>query len=109
MLRLKPGVRLYGIRPEAAVGIYVAASVFTEFGYHCIVTSVADGTHSHASLHYAGAGFDLRRRHVDDDDAEAVQDIDKHLRDALGDEFDVVLEDTHWHVEYQPKSGLNLE
>lgn len=30
------------------------------------------------------------------------------LQKALGPTFDVVLESDHFHVEFQPKTGLNL-
>jgi hypothetical protein len=32
----------------------------------------------------------------------------RDLRDALADDFDVVEEGNHIHIEFQPKRGVNL-
>lgn len=100
VLLLKPGVRIHGLRPETLLGIQVAHSCFAGRGLETVVTSVTDGRHSRGSLHYQGAAFDLRTRHVP---ADAVASLAAGIRTALGGDFDVVVEKTHLHVEYQPK------
>lgn len=100
MIQLKPGVRIQGVRNEVLLGINIASSVFQSFGHDCILTSVIDGTHSRGSLHYSGGAFDLRRRHIQEDD---IQPLFISLKEALGADFDVILEGTHFHIEYQPK------
>jgi hypothetical protein len=62
------------------------------------VTSIVEGDHSERSLHYAGLAFDLRSWYLDD-----LVSFCNMLRTALGDKYDVVLEATHIHVEFQPK------
>ena len=51
------------------------------------------------SMHYVGYALDFRTRHI------AVgwhEKLAKEVRRALTDEYDVVLEKTHLHVEYDP-------
>lgn len=61
-----------------------------------VVTSVSEGKHSPGSLHYVGHAFDMR---LPAEPALFVAD----LKSALGEEFDVVRESDHIHVEWQPK------
>jgi UDP-N-acetylenolpyruvoylglucosamine reductase len=65
-----------------------------------VLTSANDGQHGFGSLHYAGLAVDVRTHHVTANDIEPLADT---IREALGPQFDVVLEDTHIHVEFQPK------
>ncbi len=98
-MRFKPGVKLEGLRPEALAGMVVVDSVMQRFDRELTVTSITDGRHMPGSLHAKGRAFDcrfwdfppaMRARLVDD------------LRAALRDEFDVVLESDHIHVEWDP-------
>lgn len=100
MIQIKDGVNLTGLKPEITVGLNVAASVLKEHGYDTVLTSGTDGKHGRGSLHYAGLAVDLRTSHVPEDDRQTMQTI---IADALGSQFDVVLEQTHLHIEYQPK------
>lgn len=100
MLRLKEGVRSVGIRPEIALAASVSASVFETFGHDCIITSLTDGTHSATSLHYAGSAMDLRIRHLPQGATQKIVDV---LSEALGPDYDVVLESDHIHLEFQPR------
>ena len=102
MLKFKPGVKIAGVRPEIALAIHVADDIYGMNDIAtCVVTSVTEGKHGFGSLHFSGAAFDLRvsnfktwkQRHV-------VDELRKHLTD----EFDVVLEKDHIHVEFQPKN-----
>ncbi len=100
MPKLKPGVRLTGIRPEILFALMTAERAYNRAGHELVVTSCVDGKHGRASLHYSGAAVDLRTRDVP---ADLVQAIVAEIREALGADFDVVLEDTHLHIEYQPQ------
>jgi hypothetical protein len=104
MLKLKPGARITGLRNEVLLAITVAYSVYSENGYEMIITAGTDGSHSRGSEHYKGDAFDLRTRHLIAGDAAKIH---SQLQDALGPEFDVVLEDTHIHIEFDPKVGIN--
>lgn len=98
-MRLKEGVRAAGIRAEVALAAAIANHVYKAHGYDLVITSLLDGKHSATSLHYAGAAMDLRTRHLKPGDADAIV---SDLSDALGQDFDVVLESDHIHVEFQP-------
>ncbi|MCI0349105.1 MAG: hypothetical protein L0Z53_06730 [Acidobacteriales bacterium] len=97
MLSLKQGVRVLGIRPELLLALMVAESIYRDRGTRLVVTSLIDGAHSVGSLHYAGAAADLR---LPPDNAPAVVTL---LKEALGADYDVVLEADHIHLEFQPK------
>ena len=99
MIRLKEGVKPYGIKPELMLAITVAESVFTDYGYDTTITSLSDGTHSRGSKHYVGYACDLRTRHLTEEHKMAIR---QDLAMALGRDYDVVLEETHIHVEYDP-------
>ena len=97
----KVGVSIFGIRRELMMGLMVADSLWTERGLTLTVTSVRDGNHRHASLHWQGAAADLRTRDLPAEwpaDAMATS-----LRHRLTDEFDAEEEHDHIHLEFQPK------
>jgi hypothetical protein len=100
MLRLKEGVQLLGARPELLIAIIAARDVYAEYGYELYLTSVCDGKHSKGSRHYSGLAVDLRTRNVDEPDRPKIHAV---LQRHLGKEFDVVLEPTHLHVEFDPE------
>ncbi len=103
MLFIKPGVRLAGLRPEILVAVFAAERVYAEQGHDLTITAGVDGKHMPASLHYAGQAFDVRTRDLQ---PEEVQKIVARLKACLADDFDVVVEGDHLHVEYQPKQSL---
>ena len=99
-MRSKNGVCITGIRPEILFGLMAAQNVYGNLGYDLIVTSVVDGKHSPTSLHYSGCAVDLRTRHMAVDDIKQARD---QIAAALPNDFDVVLEPTHIHLEWQPR------
>lgn len=102
MIRLNPGVRIGGVQPEIALALSIMNSVME--GEELIVTCCMEGQHRTASLHYIGHAVDIRSRTLKDAKATVAR-----FKQALGDDFDVVLEATHIHVEFQPKKPLNKE
>ena len=99
-MKLKEGVRIYGIRSELVLALIVCEDVYNEVGTDLVVTSIIDGMHSSGSLHYTGSAVDLRIRNLPQGRAEAVRD---EIAERLGGDFDVVLEADHLHLEFQPK------
>lgn len=97
MIHIKEGVRLHGIRPEMVLALVIADQVYERLDHELVVTSVIDGKHSRTSLHYVGAASDLR---LPGGDGIVVRDRIAH---CLGPDYDVVLEDDHIHIEWQPK------
>ena len=98
-MRLKPGVRIRGIRPETVLAIVIVQETFAMYDISPVITSIADGVHSKNSLHYQGAAFDIRSRDIP---PAALTRIVDDLKSCLGVDFDVVLEKDHIQVEYQP-------
>lgn len=91
-------VRVHGIKPEILLSILIAERIWSTHGADLVITSLIDGKHSLGSLHYVGMAVDLRRWQLDDPE-QAVEE----LKAALGPDYDVILESTHVHVEFQPK------
>jgi hypothetical protein len=66
----------------------------------CVITSACDGTHSINSLHYTGYALDLRTKSVI---PAMLSLIVRDIKRDLGEQFDVVEEEDHLHVEFDPK------
>ncbi len=65
------------------------------------VTSIEEGNHGAGSLHYCGDAFDLRYPEIDiKADVNVRNDL---IQKEAGRHFDVVFEQTHIHVEWDPK------
>lgn len=73
--------------------------VFRDHGYEAVVTSANDGVHSRQTLHDDGRAIDIRSRHIPSEDQQLIL---SQLQSTLGDEWDVVLESDHFHLEYDP-------
>lgn len=97
---IKQGVDLRGVQPQLILAFVVACAVYARHKSECWITSASDGTHGPTSLHYQGLALDLRTRHVPPD---ALAPLHADLASALGEQFDVVLESDHLHVEFDPK------
>ena len=102
-LSIKPGVGLLGLRPEVLAGLQAAEGVYTARGWTLRLTSATDGKHKRASLHYAGQAVDLGLPPSSPDFQAQLAELVLSLRIVLGDEFDVVPEADHVHLEWQPK------
>lgn len=101
MIKLKPGVRITGVQPQLTLAIGITYSVFRQNSVtELVITSVSDGQHSRQSLHYVGHAFDIRISELAQDTRVSLV---SDMKNCLGEEFDVILEDTHIHVEWQPK------
>ena len=99
-MKLKKGVKLNGLGTEILIGIMVAKSVYDKYVVEFVITSATDSLHGYSSEHYKGDAVDIRTRDIPEDKRELVAN---EIREALGAEFDVVLEKTHLHIEYDPK------
>jgi hypothetical protein len=97
---LKAGVVALGMQAQMVRAAIEVAKVYERFGVVCVMTSGVEGKHSAKSLHYQGLAADFRTRHVPNDQRAALRQA---VSDALGPDFDVILERTHLHVEYDPK------
>lgn len=97
---LKQGVEVDGVQPEIVMAMFIAFSVYQQIEKELVVTSVKDGVHSPASLHYTGNAVDIRTRHLS---PEQIEWVGAALKERLGSHYDVVVHNSHIHIEYQPK------
>lgn len=101
MIAIKMGVRLHGIKAEIVMAVLVAEGIWANEDETLVITSVIDGTHMRASIHYTGGAIDFR---VPGSKAVTLRN---RLAGALGDDYDVVEEGDHIHVEWQPKEAYS--
>lgn len=102
MIKLKSGARIDNLQPEIVLGILIAEGVYDSLGVDLVITEVTGSKHQKGSLHYVGLAVDLRSR---DFSKEQLPVVLANLRENLGTEFDVVYEQDHVHVEFDPKEG----
>ena len=94
---IKAGVDISRLKPEIRKKLTVierTVDAITE--EELIITSTYEGTHSAGSLHYANLAVDIRRANNPD----AVR---QEIKRGLGADYDVILENDHIHIEYDPK------
>lgn len=111
MLRVKDSsVKLTALCPQIVLALHIADSVWVNVGLaeQTVITSANDGRHSRTSLHYVGHAVDIRTKNVN---RLRLETCIHKLREALGADYDVVMEDVngpneHCHVEWQPKRRL---
>ena len=97
-MKFKKGVE-YSI--DGIVKILMAGErVYKDFNTELVVTSLMDGRHMEGSKHYTGNAADFR---IWNFEAHELPYVVKQLKNILGNDYDVVLESTHIHVEYDPK------
>ena len=97
---IKKGVKITGLQPEILLAIIEAREVYRELDAELIITSLLDGKHMPKSFHYKGLAVDLRTRHLSNKDKMIAT---ARLRLMLGPNYDIVLEKTHLHIEFDPK------
>lgn len=98
-MNIKPGVDLTNISPQMQMANAKAQLLWLAFGQQLVITSGRDGTHMSRSKHYEGNACDYRTRYFDD---TTKAEVARTLAYILGDDYDVVVESTHIHVEYDP-------
>ena len=97
-MRIKKNSKWKGLKPEILLAVMIAQSVYDK--YELILTEGTGGSHMEGSLHYQGLAVDIRTRHIPIDELQAIVD---DIRDRLTDDFDIVLHDTHLHIEFDVK------
>ena len=97
-MRIKPGVKLHS-RYAIPIASQIASDVYKSHGAELVITSGIDGKHKPDSKHYIGQAIDCRIYNLNNIDPQIVRD---EIAERLGNEFDVVLEKTHIHIEWDP-------
>lgn len=97
---IKNGVDLSCLKVQILLALVIASEIYKEHKHELVITSACDSEHKKASLHYVGFAVDLRTYFFKDREDEKVRD---EIKEKLGEQYDVVLEKDHIHIEYQPK------
>jgi len=86
------------LHPIVAKAVGTVAIVFNSYDEDLFITSYCEGQHGIRTLHPFGYAFDLR----------APRDVPTsvlkgRLKTALGNDFDIIFERDHIHIEYDPE------
>jgi len=101
IVKFKPNVSMKYVHPKIGHAIDIARHVWELKNIsECVVTSMNDSTHSPTSLHYAGCAVDFRIWNVPELERDQIVVM---LKSRLRDEYDIINEGDHYHVEWQPK------
>lgn len=101
MPRFKKGVEFDSMHSALLAILPEVDEIFLKrAGRRAIITSAREGKHKVGSKHYQGRAIDLRTRDLT---GPTVQEIVADLKRRFDDFFDIVLESTHIHLEYDPK------
>ena len=102
MIRLKSkNVNIKELKTQLKCKIFDIALTIRKIegeDYTVVITSGNDGKHMKNSKHYSNEAIDIRTNNMIDPDTVALR-----IKGLLGKDFDVVLEQTHIHIEYDPK------
>lgn len=106
-MRIKHGVRIFGVRTEVLFALQIADYVWSRYTKKGAIqdpelTSVMNGEHMPGSLHYVGQACDLSIKNIESNNLEQLKD---DLKYRLGPDFDVILSSDHIHIEFQPKKS----
>ena len=96
-MKIKDGVE---IEPTVAIPIalQVVEPILKKHGQELVITSMLDGSHKINSKHYEGLAVDLRIWDI----RHPASCVSK-MKNALGSNYDVILEIDHIHLEFDPK------
>ena len=105
-IQAKEGVALDDLQPEALSATELAKPILEAAGVDFVVTSTGLGDRANVksvedTKHNTGQAFDVRIRDLPSDNRQAIVD---QLKEALGDDYDVVLESDHIHIEFDRKT-----
>lgn len=100
-MKLKSGVKVLGLSNPILIAIMVAKEVYEKFGVEFVITSGTDSVHGWSSEHYKGDAIDVRTRNIRSEQQKSL--IAAQIKDCLTDDYDIVLESNHLHIEYDPK------
>ena len=106
-MEFKKNVRLHGIILHCHALDIVDQCYHAIVGHYALMTSANDSKHSEKSLHYKNRAWDFRTKKDNKlsnlpYEKEILFKLVERLQDYLGAGYQVILEDDHIHVEYDP-------
>jgi hypothetical protein len=96
-MKIKKGVIMSGLQLPMRKALIEANHVYNFHNQELVITSAIDGEHSAGSYHYYGYAVDLRTRYFTDNEA---LDVAKKIREKLGNDYTVLFETNHIHIQY---------
>jgi len=94
---IKAGVDISRLRrPIRRILGKVAFIVWAIEGQELVIVSTYEGNHGEGSLHYCDEAVDIRSW-------EKPRKVRDKIKGELGDDYDVIFEGNHIHIEYDPK------
>lgn len=105
MITTKPGVVIDGVQPVMWRAAVCIEDLCAKYKKEAVITSGKDGKHGANSLHYKGLALDFRTFHLPGSYLGlAARDVHARAHAELKPRgFDVVLENDHIHIEFDPK------
>lgn len=100
-IQLKSNIDVRGVQSELLVGLLVAEGVYAEYDVDLIITEITGGHHSKHSVHAFGFAADLRTWNLPA--GTDLQEVTDKIQERLNDQYDVVLETDHIHIEFDPR------
>ena len=94
---IKSGVDIFRLKRQIRRALNHVDIVYAKYDQEVVVTSAYEKDHSPSSLHYGNDAFDIRKP------KSYEKEILAELRRRLGNNYDIVAEKTHWHIEWDPK------
>ena len=88
-----------GVSPWGFANILAAVSR-TPVAIDIVITSGTEGQHKSGSLHYKGHAADIRTRNFPN--PGAIRSFMAALKLELGEDYQLILESDHLHVEFDP-------
>jgi hypothetical protein len=98
---VKPGAVIKELNSALCHVAYSVWFVWREYGLTAMLTSGNDSKHMEGSLHYKNLAWDFRIWGIPN--PQEARDKLHKLLNTKGNDYDVVLESDHLHIEYDVK------
>ena len=108
---IKPGVQLYGIKPEMGPIDNIIRFIFMKYDYGCVITSALDSHEGKISFHNLGWALDYRTKHIKNDviKRQIVEDCKKALPNCDVGLHAEGTDNEHLHSEFDPKDDIEFQ
>jgi len=104
--RKDTSISFIGLHISMRKVLKVGEAIYSKYGHDLVITAGTEAfngkdlIHSPGSLHPFGKALDFRNRFFSSSEKPKVV---QELREKLGNDYDVVFHNSHFHIEYDPK------